>query len=411
MVQILARTSGVKGKRAALTIAAIAWGSLALILLLAFGEGLERQMAESGRGMGRHLAIVWPGETGRPFEGIPAGRELRARTDDVEALRAAIPELDGAIGEMRTWGATYTWGERTINGRLTGTWPEYGELRNNHPQPGGRFLNRRDFDERRRVIFLGDELARSIFGDVPPVGETLLVHQVPYTVVGVMRSKMQSSSYAGPDESNAIVPITTFEAHFGRKTLSNLVLRPRAPELMPRVLRRTHEVLGARLGFHPDDERALGVWDTIESDRMNARIMIGIEIFLGVIGVLTLIVGGVGVANVMFAVVRERTREIGVLIALGARRSWLIWPVVLEGLVYTLVGGLIGLAAGALVVMALRAVPTEGNEALAFLGKPTISLTIAFVATSTLGIIGILAGYFPARRAASVDPAESLRYE
>lgn len=144
---------------------------------------------------------------------------------------------------------------------------------------------------------------------------------------------------------------------------------------------------------------------------MTANILIGIELFLGVIGALTLLVGGVGVANIMYAVVKERTREIGVKMALGAKSRWIVWPFVLEGLAYTLVGGLAGMSIAILIVAGLDAVPTGGVKALEFMGKPVLSLPIGAATAGILGAIGLLAGYFPARRAAAIDPAATLRYE
>jgi len=141
------------------------------------------------------------------------------------------------------------------------------------------------------------------------------------------------------------------------------------------------------------------------------KIMLGIQIFLGIIGGLTLFIGGIGVANIMYAVVKEGTHEIGVQMALGARTSWITGPFVLQGLVYTLIGGLAGIALAIVFIVLLGMVPVEGNQALEFLGKPTLSWQIAAATAALLGTIGILAGYFPARRAAMIDPAETLRYE
>ena len=154
--------------------------------------------------------------------------------------------------------------------------------------------------------------------------------------------------------------ITTFEAQYGRNRLSVLVVKPERPELMPAVLLNVREVLGAKYGFDPTDERAMGTWDTVEGAKVLTNMLVGIQMFLGIIGALTLIVGGIGVANIMYAVVKERTREIGVKMALGARRSWITGPLVLEGLTYTLLGGVLGLVMAVGLVTLLSLLPTEG---------------------------------------------------
>ncbi len=411
ILQLFLRSSRVQKKRAVLTIAAIAWGSLSLLLMLSFGEGLKRQMMRSSAGLGVDLAILWPGETTIPWEGLPAGRAVRPYWDDVERIRERVPGLVGVSGEMRAWQTAYTYGNRTINTRLTGASIVYGELRNHIARPGGRFLNVRDDAERRRVIFLGQELAGDLFGDEEPVGKTVRVDETPFTVVGVSIDKMQQGTYGGPDSNHGVIPLSTFRAQYGRDRLNNIVIRPEDPAQMDAALVAVRRVLGGRHGFSPEDERAIGVWNVVETSQIMRNMTFGIQIFLGIIGGLTLMVGGIGVANIMYAVVKERTREIGVKMALGARPGWITAPLVLEGLTYTVVGGLLGLVGATALVAALALLPTEGNEALQLLGKPTLSPAIAAANAAVLGTIGLLAGYFPARRAARVDPVDTLRYE
>ena len=409
--QLFLRSSRVQKKRAFLTIAAIAWGSLSLVLLLAFGEGMKLQLTRAQAGLGRNLAIMWPGETTLPWEGLPAGRPVRPRLEDVDLVAERVEHVGAVTGEMTNFRAPLTNGRTTVNGRVTGVNLPYGEMRNHMAAPGGRFLNVLDDRQRRRVIFLGWTLAEDLYGDEDPVGRTLLVDNMPYTVVGILAEKLQMGAYGGPDEGHAVIPITTYKTQFGRERLSNLVVQADEPANMPAVLRGVREVLGAKYGFDPDDERAMPTWDTVEGAAIMGNMLLGIQIFLGVIGALTLIVGGIGVANIMYAVVKERTKEIGVKMALGARSRWVTGPLVLEGLTYTLLGGVLGLIMATGVVVVLEALPTGDNEALEFLGKPTLSLPIALATAAILGLIGLVAAYFPARRASLVDPAETLRYE
>jgi putative ABC transport system permease protein len=411
VLQLFFRSARLQKKRATLTIASLAWGTVTILLLLAFGEGLKRQMQSNEQAMGSNLAILWPGETSKPYKGLAEGRPIRPRLDDVDYVRARMPELDAAWGEVTSWRTALTYGRKTVNAQVVGTSPVYGDRRKQFPKPGGRFLDPDDLEEKRRVLFLGNELAKQLFGEEDPVGKTVAINNSPFTVIGVMQRKRQSSTYGGPDAQHGVIPETTFKALFGRDRLNVLVIRVKQPEEMDDALVRLNQVLGPRLGYDPEDPRVFGVWNTVEGQKMGAKILLGLELFFGIIGALTLIIGGVGVANIMYAVVKERTKEIGVKMAMGARRRWITGPFILEGLVYTLVGGLFGALISIVIVTLLGLIPSEGNDVLEFLGKPTLSWPIGAATVAILGTAGLLAGYFPARRAASIDPASTLRYE
>jgi putative ABC transport system permease protein len=405
------KASRVQKKRAVLTVASIAWGSLSLLLLLAFGEGLNISIARAMNGMGSNLAVLWPGTTSLVWQGLPAGRPVRPTIDDVALLRERVPNLEEVSGEIHRWDVPVIYGKTATNAHLKGVTYGFGEMRNHIPEPGSRFLDAMDEKHRRRVAFIGNDIAEKIFGEEDPVGKEFFLDKVPYTVVGVMMPKVTMGNYNGMDKDQISIPITTFKTQFGIDKVQVLVVKPDSPDRMDFVLDELHKVLGAKYGFDPKDKRVFGIWDTVESGRMTRNILLGIQIFLGIIGSLTLLIGGVGVANIMYAVVKERTKEIGLKMALGARRRWVTGPIVLEGMTYTLLGGALGLIMATCVIILLDQIPTGGNEALALLGKPTLSIPIGMVSAAILGVIGLAAGYFPARRAASINPAETLRYE
>jgi putative ABC transport system permease protein len=400
---------GHQTKRIVLTVLAIAWGTLSIVILLSFGEGLKRAFAKGTRGMGEGIAVVWPGNTTRAYMGLPSGRAIPLKEEDPDILRGRIPEIEALSVELARR-VPVTVGAKTINARVRGVEPEFGDLRNLRPRPGGRFLNGPDLAEKRRVVFLGEELARDLLGGEDVVGKTVQINQSAFVVVGVAQKKIQMGMYNGPDSNQATIPATTFKSMYTDARIENLVYRPVTLQAGDTAKAQVYRVMGAKYHFDPEDTRSLGIWDTRENQRITDNIAFGIQIFLGIIGGLTLLVGGMGVANIMYAVVKERTREIGVKMALGAKQRQVMLPFVLEALLMTVLGGAVGTVVSLGLIALIAALPLEG-EAFAFMGRPTFSPAIAFATATVLGLVGSFAGFFPARSAASVNPAVSLRYE
>jgi len=411
VVHLFLQTARLKKKRAVLTVASIAWGTVAVLLLLAFGQGFREQLLRNEQGMGRNISIVWAGQTSKPFRGLPPGRRISFAETDARYARERMGDIATVIGEIEKGRVPLVYGRKTVNGGVVGVEPPYRIWRNQVPETEGRFIDAADERDGRRVIFLGDKVAAQVFGREAPLGKTMLVAGTPFLVIGVLRHRIQDNSYMRPDEHQTFIPLSTFQAMFGHRNLENLVVGVEDATQMALAVDRLRHVLGRRHGFDPADDSALSVWNTVDDNKESEAIMLGIQMFLGVVGALTLIVGGVGVANIMYAVVKERTREIGVKMALGARPRWITGPFVLEASLYTFLGGAVGIMISLVLVTVIALIPLESNEVMGYLGHPRISVPIGIVTTFILGAIGLLAGYFPARRAASIDPAETLRYE
>ncbi|HUU46357.1 MAG TPA: ABC transporter permease [Acidobacteriota bacterium] len=398
-------------KRAALTVAAIVWGTMSILLLLAFGHGLNEQLDKNGRALGENIMIVWGGQTSVPFQGLPRGRRIRFLPEDVEILKRSIPEIERIGAEYSRWGIDLVRDQTVLSQHVGGEYPTYEEMRTHYPQIGGRYINQMDMDLKRRVIFLGYDLVGKLFPEGDAVGKTVLLASVPFTVIGTGQNKQQMGMYGGPDVDKASIPATTFHAMFGNKYLSNLVVQPSSDKLNKFVERRMHQVLGAKYKFDPEDEQVLGIWDTIEGRQQMQKMMLGMQIFMGIIGGMTLLIAGIGVANMMYVVIRERTKEIGIKMALGAKPRIIHNQFLLEALLICFSGGLIGIFVSQLVCDLLSLVPREANTSMAWLGNPTISVPIGLITATILASIGLLSGYFPARKASRLNPADTLRYE
>jgi putative ABC transport system permease protein len=396
--------------RATLTMLAMTWGTVAVVLLLSFGEGLKVAIVRGLVNAGDQIFMVYGGQTSRVFEGLPTGRSIRLTEEDLDLVLQSIPEFEMGSPSYGRWGTSLRAGDQQTNTYMEGVAPEFSELRRMFPAAGGRFLNQQDMEQRRRVLFLGNRIAGRLFPESDPVGQSVMLDGLPFTVIGVMQRKFQDSSNNGPDENRAIIPASTFRTIYGRRYVGHLIVRPRSVEEAERAKAALYRVLGRKYKFDPEDIRALQMWDFVEDAKLVNQIGIGIQVFLGLVGAFTLLIAGVGVANIMYVVVRERTREIGIKLAVGARKPHIMGQFIFEAMLIAFVGGGLGLLFSGLVVAATNAIPSD-NEAMAYIANPILSWPIALICVSILVMIGLAAGVLPARRAANVDPVESLRYE
>ncbi len=400
---------GKQKTRAFLTTIAITWGTLAIILLMAFGSGLSFRMRESFLNAGNYIIRIYGGQTTKKWQGLPIGRRIHLKEEDADVLLKSIPMIEAVNPGIGRYLRLRN-GDKTSSTYCEGVYPPFEFLRRMFHAGGGRFLNEKDMVERKRVVFLGSIVAKELFSREAPIGETVYIDDLPFTIIGIMPKKMQTSMNYGPDDRRAIIPFTTFKSIYGDRYLNELIVKPARAEDSKKVIAEVRRIMSKKYKFDPTDERALPMWDFIEQEKISAKVFLGINIFLAVIGAMTLIIAGVGVANIMYVVAKERTHEIGIKRAVGARKRHIIFQFIFESLLISIVGGGLGLLVAVGVIKLMWSIPSQ-EGAMQFLGRPIMSNVVVFVSIGILTLIGLLAGLFPARKAANVDPVEALRYE
>lgn len=397
-------------RRTLLTMFGIAWGIISITLMVAAGEGLGRGIQKQQENFGKDVLIVFAGRTSMQAGGTRSGRVMHWMEDDYKKVAAEAPACKYVMPELGNnlkVHSAYNSGDIDTVGSL----PEFTVIRS-ITVAEGRFYNHQDNEEGRRVAFIGSDTKKQLFADHDAIGQTIELNSVPYTVIGVMKTKDQNSSYDGVDIRKIFIPFNAMKRDFPNKppavehTVDRLLAAPWSLETHPACVRQIRKTLGRLHNFDPRDEEAASIWDTVKNAQANRMIFVGMEVFMGAVGVATIFLGGIGVMNVMLVSVRERTREIGVRKALGATRESILKQFFLETVFVVFLSGGTGLFISYGLCFLVSLLPK-----MPFFDGLDPSWQLATLTIGLLGLIAILSALYPANKAASVDPIEALRFE
>jgi putative ABC transport system permease protein len=413
--------------RSFLTMFGIMWGMITIVILSATGEGFRQGNEKVLLELGRNVGIVGGNRTSLQAGGERAGRRVFLTEGDARAVAAesslvavVSPELERAAVSVKSL-------YNAANARITGVEPQFQGIRTIE-MAYGRNLSWADESQVSRVAIVGSDVADQLFGKRHILGETLSINGLPYTVVGRIRKKEQDSNYNGPDNNKIFIPFATMMQDLPRAdappgSVSDIVVAPRQEviDVLPAVLERrtgriediewplernVRTILARRHGFDPADRQALNMWDTSLETLMFGRMIDRMRDFFGLVGLVTLALGGIGVMNIMLIAVKERTREIGVRKALGATTAVIQRQFFLEGFFLTVVSGGLGMAVALGLCALVNLLPMPAR----FVGM-VVSWQAGLTALGVLVFVGVVTSSYPARRAAELPPVEALRFE
>ena len=399
--------------RSALTMLSIIWGVTSLMLLLAYGQGFDQALTKAFLQIGKDLVVIFPGQTSMQAGGERSGRRIPLELSDVKAIQEGVPTVEAVSPEARRyWPVAF--GDRTRSYGISGVYACFERIRD-AALAGGRYLSEDDVLHRRRVAVIGENVRHELFSGLPAIGNEIKIKGIRFTVIGLLEKKTQISNYSEPDDMTVFVPFSTLSGITDTRYLEDIVLLPASNLFRDRIVADLRSALARAHNFNVTDTRAVEILEWNKFLAIISNVSLGLKILLTIIGTLTLSIGAIGVVNIMLVSVAERTREIGVLKALGARRRHILLQILFEGLVLTLTGGVLGFLLAATLIKLIGSLPFLGEIFEDTSGRGDIHLTVSlsalFVSSAILSIVGVIAGMLPAIRAARLDPVRAMRAE
>ncbi len=404
-VRIALRALKVNRTRSALTMLGIIIGVAAVIAMVGVGAGATERIQEQIESIGSNLIIVLPGSISSNGVRLGSGGVATLTQDDAQAIAAECPSVALTAPTVRG-GVQVVYGSNNWATNVQGVTPDYMILRD-YTMMFGQFFTTQDVDAAAKTAVLGETVERNLFGDSDPTGQVVIIRNVPFTVAGVLTPKGQSPT--GQDQDDVILlPISTAtEKVLGAnkanaKAVGALMVQATSPQLMDQAIQEMEALLRERHRILPgldDDFTIRNLTEVFAAQETSAQVM---AILLGAIASVSLIVGGIGIMNIMLVSVTERTREIGLRLAVGAKRQDILSQFLVEAVTLSLLGGIIGIVVG-----------VTASVLISRLAQWSTQISLLSILTSFLfsALVGVFFGYYPARKAAFLNPIEALRYE